>query len=131
MVVIDTSVIIDHLRCITDKETYFEKLLRVYQMDNLSISLITVQELYVGKSSLDNDQENRILSIISPLSILPYNYQVAKSAGELVRDSKEIIQFADAAIAATAIQNNASLATLNIKDFKKINKIKLLDLQTL
>ncbi len=37
-----------------------------------------------------------------------------------MRDSKTPIQFADAAIAATAIINGAELYTLNKKDFEKI-----------
>lgn len=42
-----------------------------------------------------------------------------------MRDTKPGIQFADAAIAATAIINNARLATLDKKDFQGIKNLEL------
>ncbi len=56
---------------------------------------------------------------------LPYTYEIAELAGSLTRDSKQLLLFADAAIAATALSNGASLATLNKKDFATIPGIEL------
>ena len=44
-----------------------------------------------------------MLSIITPLKVLPYTEEVAKLAGILARDNKSLADLADLAIAATAI----------------------------
>ena len=61
------------------------------------------------------------------MNILPYSYEVAQMAGRIARDHKQPIEFPDAAIAATAIVNNASLFTLNQKDFKGIKELELME----
>ena len=61
------------------------------------------------------------MATITPLQILSFTYEIAQLAGELARDLKRSIEFADAAIAATAITNGARLLTLNSKNFKEIN----------
>lgn len=128
MVVIDTSIIIDYLRQTDKKETVFEKFIASGKDLNLSISLVTVQELFEGKSAADPTQQDIIIAIVTPLNILPYTYDVAKKAGEINRNRPPgtKISFADAAIAATSILNNAQLLTLNKKDFKDIEGISIL-----
>ncbi|MFH1601483.1 MAG: PIN domain-containing protein [Candidatus Shapirobacteria bacterium] len=123
MVVIDTSIVIDHLRQKTKIRSYLVKLVEKHPKNELAISVLSVQELYEGRSTRDVNQEKILLATISPLRILPYNYETAKMAGEIARDLAETIQFADAAIAATAIVNGGQLATLNKKDFQKIRDL--------
>jgi predicted nucleic acid-binding protein len=125
MVIIDTSVIIDHLRSNGAKETYLMKLAKKYNKNELSLSLITVQELYEGKSSNDKEKELYMLATISALNILPYDYQISKRAGELARGLVLPIEFADAAIAATALEHNSYLATLNQKVFAQIKDLQM------
>ena len=123
MVVLDTNIIIDHIR--SYGQSHLQILNDRYGQKDLAISVLTIQELYRGESTLINKEEIKLTNIIAPLTILQYNYQTAKLAGEITRDSKRLIEFADAAIAATCILNKATLATLNIKDFNKIPGIKL------
>ena len=125
MVVIDTSVLIDYLRRPEDPETFFAEFVSLNK-SNLAISMLTIQELYSGKSSKEGEKEKLFLEIITSMEILPYTYQIAKLAGEIFRDRRENMGFADAAIAATAILNKASLLTLNKKDFKGIKNLKLI-----
>lgn len=120
MVVIDTNIIIDHLRLPPGSETHFLKILKLRPDDKFCISVISVQELYQGKTSLETPRENDILKTLDKLNILPYDFKTAKFAGGITRDSKRPIGLADAAIAATAITNKAPLATLNKKDFQGI-----------
>ena len=127
MVVLDTSVIIDHLRQ-RPENSIFIKLAEKISVDSLAISMVTIQELYEGKSTKDQDAENFLLVTLSRLKILPYNYDVAELAGKLARDQKPI-EFADSAIAATAIINGAQLFTLNQKDFKAISDLELYQLE--
>ena len=127
MVVIDTSVIVDHLRQLGEI-TFFRKLEKELQNESLTISIITIQELYAGRSTRDHDRERMLLATISPLEILPYTYETAEIAGKLIRDAKNSLQFVDAAIAASAIVNGYQLATLNKKDFIGIKDLEILNL---
>lgn len=125
MVILDTSVIIDHLRQTEVKQTHLMKIAKKVTKENLAISVVTVQELYEGKSTKDKRKEEYLLATITPLKILPYTYEVAQLAGEIARDLKRPIEFADAAIAATAIVNGAVLFTLNKKDFRGIKNLEM------
>ena len=123
MVVVDISVVIDHTRQ-KSKISIFDRFSKQTK-DRLGISLITIQELFAGQSTKDKETEDRLLGLIDSLEILPYTFEVAKLAGEVERDLDQPIDLADAAIAATAIVNEAQLLTLNIKDFAKIKGLKL------
>lgn len=120
MVVVDTNIIIDHLRQPDDELTYLRKLADKHPQKNLTISIITIQELYEGQSTKNEVRRRKLINTISLFRILNYTYEVAKLAGEIARDSTSKLDLADAAIAATAIINKAQLATLNKKDFQEI-----------
>jgi len=125
MVIIDTDIIIDHLRQPESKTTLLRKIAAKIHKKNLAISIISVQELYEGKSTLDENKEQFLLATITPLKILPYSWETAKLAGQIARNLKRPIELGDAAIAATAIINGAEFFTKNKKDFKKIKDLKL------
>lgn len=123
MVVLDTNIIIDHLRQSQDKLTYLRELTEKLTDEEFTISIISIQELYEGKSTKNETSQKKLLRTISSFRILSYTYEVAKFAGEIARDSISKLDLADAAIAATAIVNKASLATLNKKDFQDITDL--------
>jgi len=123
MVIIDTNIFIDHLRIGDSK--YLQTLLSKNHISDLYLSVLTIQELYTGQSTKNLKNELILQKLISPFSIVYYDEQVAKLAGEIARDSKKVITFVDSAIAASAILNNATLVTLNTKDFKKIKGLQL------
>ncbi|MEX1112324.1 MAG: type II toxin-antitoxin system VapC family toxin [Candidatus Andersenbacteria bacterium] len=125
MVVLDTSIIIDHLRQKPGHPTRLLKVLSKVGKQNLAISPITIQELYRGESTRDEAKEELLLATIAPLRLLPYTYEVAQLAGEIGRDSQRSIELGDAVIAATAITHGAQLLTLNQKDFSHIPEIDL------
>lgn len=130
MVVIDTSVIIDHLRCLGRKRSVFDILSDKFAREEMAVSMPTIQELYEGKSTLDSQRKEEMLAIVGSIEILPYSYDVAKNAGEIIRDLNSELEFADAAIAASCLVNDCELATLNIKDFRSVPGLKLVDLET-
>lgn len=125
MVVVDTSIIIDHLRREDDENSPFRLLIKDIQQDQIAISIVTVQELFVGQSTKRAEINRIVLSFVANLKILPYTYEVAKLAGEIDRDLARPIDLADAAIAATVILNGAKLFTLNSKDFQGIDNLEL------
>ncbi len=127
MVILDTNIIIDHLRSSAHRKTKLMELVEKHPKISLCLSLISVQELYEGKSTLKVENEKDLLATISPLKLLPYTYDIAKLAGSLARDLTRPIELADAGIAATAILNNAQLYTLNKKDFQGIPDLELFE----
>lgn len=125
MVILDTSIIIDHLRQSKKKKTILTGLVEKFSREELAISVVSIQELFEGQSTKDTEKESDLLETISSLKIIPYTFEVAKLAGEVARDLDRAIDMADAAIAASAIINGASLLTLNKKDFSKIKNLEL------
>lgn len=118
-VVVDTSVIIDHLRQIKKPKT----LLRTILQDKHTAFIISsdvIQELFAGQSSKAVKPKDEIRKILESFHVIDVTPEIAELAGQIMRDAKLNIQFADAAIAATAITNKAQLATLNKKDFQGI-----------
>ena len=128
MVILDTNIIIDHIRLPKKSESYFVKIVRLRPGETFALSVISIQELYIGQSSKEIKKEKDILAVIRVLQLLPYTYEVAQLAGEVVRDSKNPVSFADAAIAATTIFNGGELATLNKKHFLGIKDLEFLEL---
>lgn len=127
MVVLDANIIIDHLRT-KGKESRFRQIKRSHNKELFAISMISVQELYVGKSTRDKNEILVLTTLLSQLKILPYAYETARKAGEIARDLVQDIELADAAIAATSILHEAKLATLNTKDFRGIKELQLLEM---
>jgi len=123
MVIFDTNIIIDHLRA--KKHSILWELSNEYYLEEIGISIITITELYTGKSTIKNEEEERMLSVVSSLKICDYSYEIAELAGKLRRDIKPDIAFPDSIIAATCIANDAKLATLNKKHFTGIKDLKL------
>ena len=128
MVILDTSIIIDHLRLTGKQDSVLDRIVQRVRGDELVISTITIQELFRGKSILQSQSLEMLYYMISLFRILPYSFEVAQKGGEIGRDKKSIIEFADAAIAATAIINQARLATLNPKDFRDISGLEMFQL---
>jgi predicted nucleic acid-binding protein len=124
MVIIDTSIIIDHLRQPFAKSKLAELIQKQLELE-LAISLISIQELYEGQSTRDSQKESQLITTLAGLKILPYTFDIAKRAGTIARDSKYPLAFPDAAIAATAISHHANLYTLNTKHFQDIPHLTL------
>ena len=125
MVVLDTSIIIDHLRLQERQPSHLERLFSEFSQEELGLSVISLQELFEGQSTRDAKGLSRLIATIQPLTVLEYTTETAKLAGELARDLPTQISFADAAIAATALQEGCELATLNNKHFSQIPRLKL------
>ena len=126
MVILDTNIIIDHLRQHA-QESLLMKLEKQYSKARLCVSIISIQELYEGRSTIQREKEDQLLSVVTPLKICAYSFEIATLAGKIARDLGigHPIDIADAAIAATAIVNHCELVTLDQKDFLKIPGLSL------
>lgn len=120
-ILIDTSIIIDHLRLKNKKQTILYKLFQTKH--ELLASIITHTESYAGKSVWEKESvRNHLKKILAGIKILPLDEILSKKAGEI--SARYNLEIVDAIIAATSIIHDLNLATLNIKDFKKIKGIK-------
>jgi predicted nucleic acid-binding protein len=126
MVILDTNLLIDHLRQNLLIDSHLARLSHTYQESELAISIISIQELFAGQSTKMKKPLDQIAATISSLNIVEYSVSIAKQAGMIMRDYR--LPFADAAIAATCLNYNIQLATLNTKDFVDIPNLKLLTL---
>lgn len=121
-ILIDSSIIIDYLRQ-TDKEQTFLSKLGQGQL-KLYTSIIVHAECYAGKSIWEKKEARETLKIIfSGIQILPLDESISQKAGEI--SARYNLEIVDAIIAATSIIHDLDLATLNIKDFKKIAGLRL------
>lgn len=121
-ILLDSSIIIDLLRRKDKTQTLLHKL--TLQGYHLAIAIITHAELYSGKSIWEKQKAREELeTILQYIEIISIDKSISEKAGEIRAHYQ--INLLDAIIASTAIHHNLSLATLNIKDFEKIPKLKL------
>ena len=109
---IDTDIIIDYLRDYKPAVDYLEKL-----SSPLQLSAITVAELYAGIR--DKEEQKVIENFLTVFDIIPVNNLIAQTGGAFRKKygRSHGTGLADALIAATAIHQDAHLATLNIRHY--------------
>ncbi len=119
-VLVDTSIIIDFLR---QKDKNITIYISVEQSQiPLYASIITHTECFSGKSIWDKKEAYAALRLLfADIKILPLEEEISEKAGKIRAVYGRNIS--DAIIAATTLHHNLNLATLNIKDFEKINGI--------
>ena len=116
-VLIDTSLLIDHLRKKRKDNTKFFELSKEY---SCQISSITEFEFSIGSSPKNREFTKNLLS---KLTVLPFNSSYVQTAVNIYHSLKiknKLISLPDIFIAATAISNGLSLQTLNKKHFEQI-----------
>lgn len=119
-VLIDSSIIIDHLR--SYQHTKNTKFIIIYQeCEEIYFSLITIAEIFSGISAAH--MEKQINDIFSLGNIVELNLSLMEQAGGIRRETN--INLLDAIISACALKLNLPVATLNMKDFAKVPKLKL------
>jgi tRNA(fMet)-specific endonuclease VapC len=101
-----------------------------FDVGEIGVSTITVSELQYGASKSDNRKLNlqRVEEFLTPLEILFYDYNAAKSYGEVrlsLEKKGEIIGPLDMLIAAHALSNDIVLVTNNEKEFQRVNHLKI------
>jgi len=121
-ILIDTSILIDHLRKKRKDKTQFFELAKHYEC---TISSITKFEFSIGASPNNLQFTEKLLAI---LPVLSFDSVCAQIAADIYRDLKsknQLISLPDIFIAATAIANDLPLQTLNRKHFERVERVKL------
>ncbi len=123
MILLDTNIIIELFK--GNPETI--NLLESINEENFSISIITSMELYYG--ALNKRELNVIKKFLKNFELLPINEKISIISLDLIEKYSKShgLEIPDALIAATAIYYNIPLLTYNKKDFKYIEKLKLLN----
>ena len=127
-IVVDTSILIDHLR-LTAKNSQVTTPYKVLQKQygKVYIAEIVIAELFVGQSSREKAERNRVIKLIGELIKIKFNQSMYRKAGEIARDN-QLLDLIDALIATAALHKKLPLATFNKKHFENIRGLKLFDL---
>lgn len=123
-IVADTSILIDYLRGGKVGARFIEKV-EGDDESELLLSTIVVFELFSGQSTKSPIVVTKILNLLKFFQRIELTEEIARQAGQLYRDTKKALQVPDCIIAASALQANATVATLNQKHFDQIPNISL------
>jgi predicted nucleic acid-binding protein len=121
LVLCDTNIIIEFYK----ENPGVIKNLRAIGQRNMAVSIITAGELLYG--ALNKKELNRIKSDLEHLQVIHLTQETGECFTQLMLDYSlsHRLSLPDGLIAATALTQNISLYTHNLKDFKYIKDIKL------
>lgn len=124
VILLDTSILIDYFRKSDKSKSKWVSLFS--EGYDFAISAITYYEIYSGAKEVQLKFWNEILKRID---ILPFDENAAKASIEInteLRKKSKQIDIADLFIAATAVSNELSLATLNVRHFERVGALKII-----
>lgn len=121
MILCDTDVLIEFLK----KNSDIVASLRAIGQRNLAVSHITVAELYYG--ALNKAELAKIKNNLRSIQAYPITAAVSQRLLVLMESYalSHKLSLPDALIAATALENDVELFTLNTKDFRFISGVRL------
>lgn len=118
MILLDTDVLIDHLRGVSAARRFLKR-----HPGNLAISVVTVAELYAGVRP--GAEEAELEAITNLCRIYEIDRGIAQQAGRLRKQyfPSSGIDLSDALIAATAQVHRSRLATLNRRHYPMLRDL--------
>jgi tRNA(fMet)-specific endonuclease VapC len=128
-VLIDTSIVIEHLRKQNRQKSILYNIVDTYA---LFISTIVEFELYVVAT--DESKRRDIQEILAWCVVLPFTSNIAQTAAVIyqqLRAKNQQLEIRDILIAATALAHDLPLMTLNTGHFNRISVLKLVSLPQL
>jgi len=95
---------------------------------NLDFAICATVYIEALQGSISNSQKNTIKKLIDNFPLLLITPDISRRAIELINSysNSHGLMLADALIAATALENDLTLVTYNIDDFKFIQDLKYL-----
>lgn len=124
-VVVDTDIVINYLR---QRDKVLVRILALSEKEKLIalVSGVTLAEICAGKEMEDLGKQKRAREVLERFNSVVFPEKaIFEKAGKIMRRGGPPL--GDAIIAATAILEKAKLATMNKKDFAKIEGLKLYD----
>ena len=115
---LDTNILIDYLRNRDEAVAYLEEC-----DETLFISVLTIAELYAG--ARNKKERQAIEFFIEAFKTLPVNKEISIFGGSLRNKygKSHNTDIIDALLAATAIEHNIQLVTLNKKHFPMLKEL--------
>lgn len=121
-IVVDSSILIDYLR---GGRKWEEFVVNLEEETELILPTIVIFELFSGESTKNPQRKQDMLDYIGKFQKIDLSEDIARRAGELFRDIKIKMQVPDYLIAASALEINAEVLTLNTKHFQQIPNLKI------
>lgn len=119
-VVVDTDILIDHLRGMKRAK---EIILKIRRREVIGyISAVTEAELISGEECRKLDKKREVKELIDLFTKINVSNKIAEKAGDFRRDYGTPL--IDSLIAATAFYQKAVIWTRNLKHYKKIEEVK-------
>jgi predicted nucleic acid-binding protein len=117
---VDTDILVDYLRGVPKAVRFVRD-----HAESIVLSVISVAELHTGVR--DDEEERALAGFLELFPLLPVTPEVAVRGGRYCREFAKSHQLglADALIAATAVEFNAELRTLNTKHFPMLKGLRL------
>jgi tRNA(fMet)-specific endonuclease VapC len=125
IILVDTSILIDYYRKTEKEKSIWIKLVR--EGYSFAISAVTKYEIYSGATPSQLAFWDSVLQAITVLPLDEASVDTAVSMNKMLKRKRKQIDIADLFIAATAVTNKMSLATLNRKHFDRIDTLTLID----
>lgn len=121
MILCDTNILIEFYKA----EAQVTEVLRRIGTENIAISVITKAELFFG--ALNKTELKAIDQLLSLVSLLPITESTSMRFIHLMEtySLSHKLAIPDALIAATAIENDLPLYTLNQRDFRFVQNLEL------
>lgn len=125
MILFDTDVCVEILR---GNQKIAKK--RMAYPGEISISFITVAELFYGAENSNHSEENKIAveNFIMTLGIIQSDILIMKRFGEIKSNlykKNMMLPDADILVAATALEKSDAIVTGNVKHFERISGLKI------
>lgn len=120
-VLLDTNILVYH---VVGSPPATEFLNKVIADQSFGLSVLSVIE-FLGWHGHTEEKFLECKELVGLGTIFPVSEAVAEKAIELKRSRR--IKLADAVIASTALINDLSLATRNVRDFRGINNLEIIN----
>ena len=121
MILLDTNIVIELLK----GNSKILSVIETIGANNVILSKVTILEMYVG--ALNKNELKIIKKYLDKFPKIEFSDKIIDKTIQLVYQYylSNSLFINDAIIAATCIENNTPLYTLNLKDFKYIEELRL------
>ena len=127
---IDSSLFIEHLR---SRDSSQSRLAQLHPgRFRLATSSIVAAEVYYGART--PEQRSRVQDLLKPVQVLAFTSRMAERFSlevQSLTQKSALIGLRDLAIACTALEKEMPLATLNRREFERVEGLELIDLSAL
>ena len=124
LICLDTSILIDYYRKKNKSKTKFLELSRKYEF---AISVITKFEILTGSNPQQIEFWNTLFNRITIFPLLEKDIEIASEIFKTLMKRNKIIGLKDILIASTSLANGLKISTLNVKDFERVDNLKIIN----